>query len=151
MNSPQNSKDLLTVTESARDWSVAVLAPHGEDNGRCYLPKTHLWLTFYLLIPEREPTTDQSKDTTKIQIDKPRNCIGVTHSSVDDGLLPEAGLTQRQPHHQSPPQAWQTAHKARNLKHSAQPSGNSAGWGCLLPAAWIVGSLLSSAAGVCFF
>ena len=115
------------ATESTRDWSIAVLATHGEDSERCDLSKTHLWLKLYLLTPEREPTTDQSKETTKVHIGIPRNCIGVTYSNMDDGFLTEAEM-KRQLHHQSSPQAWVTAHKAGSLKQrTAQPAGNSAG------------------------
>lgn len=82
------SKTLLTVTESAaRDWSTAVLAIHGEDSSRHDPATTHLRLQFYLLILDRDPTTDQSKDLTKVLIGKQRNFVGATYGSISDGLL----------------------------------------------------------------
>lgn len=79
LNNTQTSVNLLTATESAaRDWGIAALSTHGEDSGRHSLAKTRLCLQLYLLIPDRDPTTDQSKDMTRVQIGKPRNFLGAT-------------------------------------------------------------------------
>ena len=48
-----------------------------------------------LLILDKEPTTDQSKETTKVHIGIPRNCIGVTYSKMDDGFLTEAEMKRQ--------------------------------------------------------
>jgi hypothetical protein len=58
----------------------------------------------HLFIPNREAMIDRSTDTTKVQRGEPMSLIGVTYRNMGEGLLPGAEMTQRQPHHQSPPQ-----------------------------------------------
>lgn len=55
--------------------------------------------------PSRDPTTDQSDNTTKLQLVEPAN------TSV---LLTGTWMTQRQPHHQKLNTAWVTTHKSWN-------------------------------------
>jgi hypothetical protein len=43
-----------------------------------------------------EPMTDQSKDTTKIQLGESMNFIDVTYRNMSQGLLTGAEITQRQ-------------------------------------------------------
>jgi len=62
-----------------------------------------------VLILDTEPETDQSTDTTKVQLDEP-SFTGVTYRNIDERLSTAAEVTQRQLHHQGPSQ-WMTAHK----------------------------------------
>lgn len=48
-----------------------------------------------LTTPDREPTTYQSRDTIKIQLDEPVSFIGVTHRNMDEGLLIRAEITHK--------------------------------------------------------
>lgn len=48
--------------------------------------------------------TDQSMDTTEIQLGEPLSFIGLTYSNMGEGLLVAAGMAQRQGHHQSTPE-----------------------------------------------
>lgn len=45
---------------------------------------TFSWKNVYnhLLTPDREPTTDQSMDTTKVQLGELISFIGVTHKTM---------------------------------------------------------------------
>ena len=64
-----------------------------------------------LLIPDSEPTTEQSMDTSKVQLGEPVSFIGVSHRITDEGLLTGAEMTQRQLSPQLTP-AWVTTHKS---------------------------------------
>jgi hypothetical protein len=57
-----------------------------------------------LLTTDREPMTDRDMDTTKVQLDEPMSFIGFTYRSMGEGLLTGTEMTQRQLHHQGPPQ-----------------------------------------------
>lgn len=52
-----------------------------------------------LLAPDREPMTDQSLDTTKVQLGEPMSFIGFIHKNMSEGLLIGAEMTEKQ----SPP------------------------------------------------
>lgn len=70
--------------------------------------------------PYQEPTTDQSTDTTRVELGEPMSFTVVTCRSRND--------TQKKLRPQSPPQrGWQFV-KARNMEHSAQPAVSSTGW-----------------------
>ena len=44
---------------------------------------THALLTLFAsLVPDRDPTTDQSIDTTKVHLGEPGSFIGVTNKSL---------------------------------------------------------------------
>ena len=58
-----------------------------------------------LLTPDKEPTTGQILDTTKIQLGEPMSVIRVTIGNMDNGLLIIAEMPQRQLHHKVPPQS----------------------------------------------
>ena len=47
-----------------------------------------------LFIPDREPTTDRSTDTTEVQFDEPMSFIGVTYKNKGEGSLLGAEMTQ---------------------------------------------------------
>ena len=55
-----------------------------------------------LLTSEWNPTTDQSTDTTKVQLGEPMSFIGVTYRNMGEELLIGTEMTQRQLHHQGP-------------------------------------------------
>lgn len=55
----------------------------------------------HLLMPEREPTINQSVDTTKVQLGDPMSFTGITYRSMGEGLLRGVEKTLRQLHHQS--------------------------------------------------
>jgi hypothetical protein len=80
-----------------------------------------------LLIPDRRLLTDHSKDTSKVHIGEAVSFIEVS-SQKYEALPTEAEMTQRQLHHQRPPQhEWQVT-EAGNLEPSVEPAGSSAGW-----------------------
>lgn len=79
-----------------------------------------------LLTLDRQPTTDQSMDTTKVELGKRESFIGLLNRSRNDS---KTALSPR-----STP-AWLTAHKAENLEHIAQPAGRSTGWRRSFPGA----------------
>ena len=54
--------------------------------------------------------TDQSKDTTKVQLGKPMSFIGIIYRNMGEGLLKEAEMSQRQVRHQSLPQRGMADH-----------------------------------------
>lgn len=57
-----------------------------------------------LLTPDWEPTTEQSMDITKVQLDEPVSFIGVAYRNMNEELLSGAEITQTQlHHHQSSP------------------------------------------------
>lgn len=56
----------------------------------------------YFYSTQRDPRTDQSRNTTKVQSGKSMSFIGITYSNVCEGLLIAAAMTQRQQHQQSP-------------------------------------------------
>jgi hypothetical protein len=49
--------------------------------------------------PNRDPTTDQSTNTTKVQLGEPMSFIGVASRNMGERLLTGAEMTQRQLHH----------------------------------------------------
>lgn len=53
---------------------------------------------------DKEPRTDPSAHTTKVLRGEPMGFIGVTYSNMGEGFLTGAEMTQRQLHHQTPPQ-----------------------------------------------
>lgn len=76
---------------------------------------------------DREPTTDHSTNTTKVQLGELVNFNWVTYSSKCEWFLIAAEMTQRKLHHQNLPQhRWQLT-TVGNLKHTAQPLGSSVG------------------------
>ena len=68
-----------------------------------------------LLIPDRELTTDQSIDTTQVQLGEPMIFIGVFRSKNDPKAAASSKLTP----------AWVTLKKVRNLKLNAQLADRS--------------------------
>ena len=58
-----------------------------------------------LLTPDRKLTTDQSTETTSVQFGKPKCFNRVAYRNMGDGLLTEAEMSQRQPHHHGLPQS----------------------------------------------
>lgn len=75
--------------------------------------------------------TDQSRDTTKVELGEPMSFTGVIYRHMGEGLLTGAYMTQRQLHDQSPPciddssQSW-------NREYTVQPASSSVGWRVLL-------------------
>lgn len=57
-----------------------------------------------LLIPVKEPRTDQSAHTTEVLVGEPISFIGVIYRNMGEELLRGAEMCERQLHHQSPPQ-----------------------------------------------
>jgi hypothetical protein len=55
-----------------------------------------------LLIPDKELMTDQSTDTTNIQLGEPVSFIHLTYWSIGEGLLTGEEMTQSQMYHQGP-------------------------------------------------
>ena len=47
-----------------------------------------------LFTPDREPTTDQSKDTIKVHLGEPMNFIGVTYRNMGGELLTGKEMTK---------------------------------------------------------
>jgi hypothetical protein len=83
----------------------------------------------HLPAPDRDPTTDQNKDTIKVQPAELMAFIGVTYRSMGKRLLNDsktAVLPRLTP-------AWVTAHRAQNLEHTVQPKGTSTGWRVSFP------------------
>lgn len=80
------------------------------------------------LTPNREPTTDQSKDTTEVQLGELMSFIEVTYRYVGQELLTGAELTPRQLITKAHP-SMVTAHRAGNLQRTAQSAGGLVG-GC---------------------
>lgn len=58
----------------------------------------------HLLTPDMEPTIDQTTDATKVQFGEPMSFIRVTYKNMVEMLRIRGEMTQRQLHHQSPPQ-----------------------------------------------
>lgn len=94
---------------------------------------------FLCLLPShREPATDQSKDTSKIQLSKPMAFIRVPCRNMSERLLTEAEMTQRQLHHLCPPQhEWQFI-ESGNLKHTTQLKAVQQVGGCPFQLAQLV-------------
>lgn len=67
----------------------------------------------HLFTPIREPTTDQSMDTTKIQLDEQIKYYW-DYGNRSEGLLKGTYMTQRQLYHHSlpPPTAQETSHES---------------------------------------
>lgn len=86
------------------------------------------WATHYthLLSLYSDLMTDQSADTTDVQLDKPMRFYW-GYSQEYNGLLSRAKMTQRQLHQQSTLQHEFQLIKAGDLNHTAQPAGNSVG------------------------
>lgn len=90
-----------------------------------------------LLTPDREPTTDQSKDTIQVHLDEPMSYPGVTYGSRN--VFKTASLPKATP-------GWVISHKARDLEYTAESAGSSTGWRVSFPgplavlnqAAWLV-------------
>lgn len=72
--------------------------------------------------------TDQTTDTTKVQLGEPMNFIGVTYQNTREELFTEAEVTPRQLHHQGHPSMPDIAQELGNLEHRAQPGGRYTGW-----------------------
>lgn len=70
--------------------------------------------------------TDQSVDTTEVQLDKPMRFYW-GYSQEYNGLLSGAKMTQKQLHQQSTLQHEFQLIKAGDLNHTAQPTGSSVG------------------------
>ena len=62
-------------------------------------------------IHPRELMTDQSLDTTQVQLGEPVSFIEVTYRNMGEELLIGSEMTQRQLHHP----AWVTLHKRWDL------------------------------------
>lgn len=56
----------------------------------------------HLLTPYMELTTEQSMETTEVQLGEPVSFTGVTYRNMGEELLTEAEMTNRQLHHQGP-------------------------------------------------
>lgn len=56
-----------------------------------------------ILTPNRDPNTDKSTDTTKVQVGELMNFIGVAYKRVGKEILIEAAMNQGQLYHQSLP------------------------------------------------
>jgi hypothetical protein len=55
------------------------------------------------LHPKQKPMTDQSADTTKVQLGEAMSFIVVTYRTVEEGLFAGTVMTSSQRHHQAPP------------------------------------------------
>lgn len=55
--------------------------------GRCEMMSTH---------PNKDPVTDQSKETTESQFDEPMVFISIASRNMGEGLLTEAEMTHWQ-------------------------------------------------------
>lgn len=56
----------------------------------------------HLLTSYMELTTEQSMETTAVQLGEPASFIRVTYRNMGKELLTEAEMTNRQLHHQGP-------------------------------------------------
>lgn len=56
----------------------------------------------HLLTPYMELTTEQSMETTEVQLGEPMSVTGVTYRNMGEELLTEAEMINRQLHHQGP-------------------------------------------------
>lgn len=72
--------------------------------------------------------TDQSTDSTEVQLDEPISLIGVSLKCMGEGLLRGPEMTQKAAVSPEPTPASVTAHSVENLEHTAQPAGSSAVW-----------------------
>lgn len=79
----------------------------GTHNGPISVPKdldgpvspASLSVAQNILIQDKEPTTDQSIHTAKVQLSEPSSFIGVTCRHKTDGLHTQRAITQRQMPH----------------------------------------------------
>lgn len=61
-----------------------------------------------MFTPDGEPTTEQTKDTSKVQLGGLTSFTGVTYISMSGRSLTVAEMTQTEMHHQKPTPAWLT-------------------------------------------
>jgi hypothetical protein len=71
--------------------------------------------------------TNQSTNTTRVQLGKPMNYIRVAIRSMGEGLLKRSEMTQGQLYHQRPRPAWLIAHETKNLELTSQPADSITG------------------------
>ena len=99
----------------------------------------------HLFTLDRNPTTDQSTDTTKVQLGKPMSFIGVTYRTMGEGLLTRAEMTQRQVYLHSPPSAWVRAHKSWDPGNTAHLADGSTGCRVSFPSEAVALNLFQAA------
>lgn len=90
----------------------------------------------HLLIPDREPTRDQSTDTIKVQLGEQKFLLG---------LLSEAKKLLQTAASPKPTPARVTGHKAGNLESTKQPAGSSSVWRVSFLGAFVDSNLLQGA------
>jgi hypothetical protein len=104
------------------------------------------------LIPDREPTTDQSTDATKLS--EPMNFIGVTYRNMSEGYLQEQKWLKDSCITKVHPSMGDSSHRG-TLKHTAQSAGSSTGLRVSFPSStvlvWAFSSQLSWSLGFCLF
>lgn len=79
------------------------------------------------LTPERDLTTDQSNDDTQVQHWEPVSSLLGLFPVICERLLPGAGMTQKQAHHQEAHLTAGISQKAVAWELSAQLAGSSTG------------------------
>jgi len=110
----------------------------------------------HLLTTDRELLTDQSTNTTKVQLAKPMSFIGVIYRSMDEGFLTGAEIICRELIHQGPPQyvwqltklgMWGTQWSLWAAKQVENVLSSCLSWSQPLPSS-LAGFCLSQAAGL---
>lgn len=111
------------MSDSNPDWADKEVHPNPADLGnlcdKIFLRKMQHTCP---LSPDRKPTTDQSIDTTRVQLGEPMTFIEFTYRSIVEGLFTGTEMTKNNYIIKTHQHGGQPT-KAKNLKHTAHPAG----------------------------
>lgn len=92
-----------------------------------------------VLTPDRKPTTDKRTDKTKVQSSEPMSFIGVAFRNMDEVLLIETEITQRQLVALPRPTqhgSWSTLHSLWTAQQAGECLFQVLSWSETLPGRW---------------